>query len=146
MVLQLLWSSRGVPWEYSIFSKRTLATKVVVTYLQGKTLTQYEYLLGYDQSIFIYVRYRNLHEIHVPVLEWSILCSVTWSCPILCNPASLTIACQAPLSVGFSRQERWSGLPFPSPGDLSDPGVEPASPTSPVLAGRFFTTMPAGKL
>ena len=39
-----------------------------------------------------------------------------------------TIACQAPLSMGFSRQEYWSGLPFPSPGDLSDPGIEPRSP------------------
>jgi len=43
---------------------------------------------------------------------------------------------QAPLSMGFSRQEYWSGLPFPSPGDLPHPGVEPPSPT---LAGRFFT-------
>ena len=40
-----------------------------------------------------------------------------------------TIACQAPLSMGFSRQEYWSGLPFLSPGDLPDPGIEPASPT-----------------
>ena len=54
-----------------------------------------------------------------------------------------TVACQAPLSMGFSRQEEyWSGLPFPSPGDLPDPGTEPASP---VLAGRFFTTEPPGK-
>ena len=51
-----------------------------------------------------------------------------------------TIACQAPLSVGFPRQEYWSELPFPSPVDLPDPGVEPASPT---LAGRFFITEPA---
>ena len=48
-----------------------------------------------------------------------------------------TIACQAPLSVGFPRQEYWSGLPFPSPGDLPDPGVEYVSPT---LAGGFYTT------
>ena len=40
-----------------------------------------------------------------------------------------TIACQAPLSMGFSRQEYWSQLPFPSPGDLPDPGIEPVSPT-----------------
>ena len=38
-----------------------------------------------------------------------------------------TIACQVPLSVGFSRQKYWSGLPFPSPGDLPDPGIEPGS-------------------
>ena len=39
------------------------------------------------------------------------------------------VAHQAPLSMGFSRQEYWSGLPFPSPGDLPDPGIEPGSPT-----------------
>ena len=38
-----------------------------------------------------------------------------------------TVACQAPLSMGFSRQEYWSGLPFPSPGDLPEPGIEPRS-------------------
>ena len=51
-----------------------------------------------------------------------------------------TVAGQAPLSLGFPRQEYWNGLPFPSPGDLPDPGIEP---TSPVLAGGLFTTEPA---
>ena len=50
-----------------------------------------------------------------------------------------TGARQAPLSMGFSRQEYWSALPFPSAGDLPDPGIELASPMSPSLAGRFFT-------
>ena len=45
-----------------------------------------------------------------------------------------TVACQAPLSMGFPRQEYWSGLPCPSPGDLSNPGIEPTS----ALAGGFF--------
>ena len=53
-----------------------------------------------------------------------------------------TVAHQAPLLMGFPRQEYWSGLPFPSPGDLPDPGVEPASPA---LAGRFFTAEPPRK-
>ena len=53
-----------------------------------------------------------------------------------------TEARQAPLSMGFSRQECWSALPFPSPGDLPDPGIEPTSLTPPALAGRFFTTSP----
>ena len=44
--------------------------------------------------------------------------------------------------MGLSRQDYWSGLPFPSPGDLPDPGIEPVSPA---LAGRFFTTEPLGK-
>ena len=53
-----------------------------------------------------------------------------------------TVAHQASLSMRFLRQEYWSGLPFTSPGDLPDPGVETVSPT---LAGGFFTTEPAGK-
>ena len=53
-----------------------------------------------------------------------------------------TVAYQATLSVGFSRQEYWSGLPFPSPGDLPDPGIEPKSTVSPALACRLFTTEP----
>ena len=51
---------------------------------------------------------------------------VAKSCLTLVVP--WTVACQAPLSMGFSRQEYWSGLPFPSPGDLPDPGIKPGSP------------------
>ena len=51
-----------------------------------------------------------------------------------------TIVRQAPLSMGFSRQEYWSGLPCPPLGDLPYPGIKPASSVSPALAGGFFTT------
>ena len=51
-----------------------------------------------------------------------------------------TVACQAFLSMGFPRQEYWSGLTFPSLGHLPDPGIEPMSLASPALAGGFFTT------
>ena len=51
-----------------------------------------------------------------------------------------TVAHQAPLSMGFSRQDYWSGLPCPLPGDLPDPGIEPGSCTFPTLAGALFTT------
>ena len=47
----------------------------------------------------------------------------------LFGPTPWTVAYQAPLSMGFSRQEYWSGLPFPSPGDLPNPGIKPGSPT-----------------
>ena len=56
-----------------------------------------------------------------------------------------TVSRQAPLFMGFCRQEYWSGLPFPTPGDLPDPGIQPASLVSPALAGGFFTTAPPGK-
>ena len=54
----------------------------------------------------------------------------------------LTVANQAPPSMGFSRQEYWSGLPFPSPGDLPDPGIEPRSPA---LQADVLTSEPPGK-
>ena len=53
-----------------------------------------------------------------------------------------TVAHQAPLSTGFSRQDYWSGLPFPSPGDLPDPGIEPRSPA---LQADALTSEPPGK-
>jgi len=56
-----------------------------------------------------------------------------------------TVACQAPLSMGFSRQESWSRMPFLTAVDLPDSGIKPMSPVSPVLAGRFFITVPPGK-
>ena len=56
-----------------------------------------------------------------------------------------TVAQQAPLSMGFPRQEYCSGLPFPTPGHLPDPGIEPESPVSPALAGGFFTAALPGK-
>ena len=65
---------------------------------------------------------------------------VTQSCPTLCDP----INCSPPgfLSMGLPKQEYWSGLPYPPPGDLPDPGIEPASLA---IASEVFTTKPPGK-
>ena len=63
-------------------------------------------------------------------------------CLTLCDP----VDCSPPgSSMGFSSQEYWSGLAFPPPGDLPNPGIQPGSPKSPALAGRFPTTEPPGK-
>ena len=67
-------------------------------------------------------------------------CLVTQSCLVHWEPKDCRQ--QVPLSMGFSRQEYWSGLPFSSPGDLPNPGIEPKSRA---LAGGFFTTEPHGK-
>ena len=56
-----------------------------------------------------------------------------------------SVASQAPLFMGFSRQEYWSELPFPSPGDLPDPGIEPMSPATPVLQADSLLSEPPGK-
>ena len=61
------------------------------------------------------------------------------ACKLSCVQPFVTpwnVACQAPLSMGFSRQKYWSGSPFPSPEDLPDPEIKPESPT---IAGKFFT-------
>ena len=63
------------------------------------------------------------------VLSHVQLCATPW-----------TVAHQAPLSMGFFRQEYWSGLPCPPPGDLPNPGIKPVSLVSLALTGRFFTT------
>ena len=60
--------------------------------------------------------------------------------PLFVTP--LTVARQTPLSMEFSRQEYWSGLPLPTPGDLPDAGIEPSSLAFPALTGKFFTTVP----
>ena len=68
------------------------------------------------------------------------LCLVTQLCLSVCGP--WTIACQAPLSMGFPRQEYWSGLPFPPSEDLPDPGIKPRYP---VLQGNYSPLEPPGK-
>ena len=69
--------------------------------------------------------------------QWTVAVLVPKSCLTLCN-----LMDQAPLSMGFCRQEYWSGLPFPPPGDHPNPRIEPPSPT---LADNFFINEPAGK-
>ena len=61
------------------------------------------------------------------------------------SPSVMSVVGQVPLSMGFFQEKYWSGLPFPSPEDLPDPGIEPMSPVSPALAGEFFTNDPHGK-
>ena len=77
-----------------------------------------------------------------PAPAWAPVCA--HSRPTLCDPR--TAARQAPLSMGFSRQEYWSGLPFPSPGDLPNPGMQPTSPMSYALRVGSLLAEPLGKL
>ena len=76
-------------------------------------------------------------------MELACACQPVSRVQLFGNPG--TVALRAPLSMGFSRQEYWRGLPFPSPGDLPGLGIEPASSASPELAGGFFITEPPGK-
>ena len=74
------------------------------------------------------------------IYSWS---EVKWLSRVWLFATPWTVAHQAPLSMGFSRQEYWSGLPLPSPGDLSDPGIKPRSP---VLQAEALTSEPPGRL
>ena len=89
------------------------------------------WLVGQDIPILDFYK---AHCVHGQWLSHVQLFATTW-----------IVARQAPLSIRFSRQEYWSGLPFPSPGDLPDPGIEPVSLASPAWAGVFFTSEPPGK-
>ena len=83
----------------------------------------------------IWGRHTEAHGMKVKV-------KVTQSCHVRPFATPQTVVHQALLSLEFSRQERWSGQPFPSPGDLPNPGIKPVSPA---LAGGFFTSVPLGK-
>ena len=68
------------------------------------------------------------------------------SCSVVSHSVTTwTVACQAPLSVGFSRQKHWRRLPYPPTGDLLDPGIEPPSPVSPALQLDSLPAEPVGK-
>ena len=90
------------------------------------------------------------HEFHIPShgdLESKVAPGLqlhVFSC-VRFFVAQWTVGHQAPLSMEFSRQEYWSELQFPSPGNLPDPGIEPTTPVSPPLADGFLTTAPPGK-
>ena len=77
----------------------------------------------------------------VCVCGW--VCSVAQSCSTLCNPMDCRLPGSSVHGISWARILEW--VPFLTPGDLPDPGIKPASPTSPALAGRFFNTEPPGK-
>ena len=88
--------------------------------LKGSSLQDFHFMVS-SQLALQHVLPSCISHVHLFVTPW-------------------TIAHQAPLSMGSSRQEYWSGLPCPLPGDLPDPGIEPTTVTSPALAGEFFTS------
>ena len=85
----------------------------------------------YTYFVYIYISYLEIIRAVLSCFSHVQLFETPW-----------TVAHQAPLSMGFSRQEHWSGLPFHTPGYLTEPGVELTSLVSPALADGFFTTSP----
>ena len=87
--------------------------------------------------------YTNLGKSYaqlLPAPPLATACMLSRFNPVRLSVSLWTVVLQAPQSMGFSRQEYWSGLPYPPPRNLPDPGIKPASLISPALAGRFFTT------
>ena len=107
-----------------------------------KTICTYAYIHTHiDTLTYVYIHVCTHMHIHV--------CMYIHMCVCVCVPSHVQFfvtlwpeACQALLSMEFSRQEDWSGLPFSTPGDLPKPGIEPASLVTLALAGGFFTAAP----
>ena len=123
-------------------AKPLLSQRMMVMLIKRKKKKPHEHILMTTTTkeqmhylglcILKIVSFRKYVKVCVLVAQW---------CPTLWDPMDC-VARQAPLSMGFPRQKYWNGLPFPSPGDLPDPGIELVSPA---LAGGFFTTEPPGK-
>ena len=130
--------------EVELIYKRVLASHVM------QTEKKYFFQITFHYRLSQGIEYSSLCYTVVPLFTYFIRNSSSYCfcfcCYVVSNSATpWTVAHQVPLSMGFSRQEHWNGLPFPSPWDLPNPGIEPASLASPILPGGFFTIMPHGK-
>ena len=96
--------------------------------------------MKYQNEVYRHIlKYHSIRNIRISMRVCVCVCARALS-RVRFFVTPCTVSHQAPLFMEFSRQEYWSGLPFPSPGDLTDPRIEATSPVSPALAGRFFTT------
>ena len=120
---------------------------VCVCVLENAILTDKIKMYPILQIIVSYAFLWALSQIRVCVRVCVCVCVCVLSCfgHVQLFAIPWTVARQAPLSVGFSRQEQWSGLSFPILGYLPDPGIETASLTSPALADGFFTAKATGE-
>ena len=99
-----------------------MLSRLVITFLPRSKHLLISWLQS-PSAVILWLKVKSLSHVRLFVTPW-------------------TVTYQAPLSMGFSRQEYWSGLPFPSPGDLPDPGIEPRSPA---WEADSLTSEPAGK-
>ena len=124
-------SSQNVSW-LTCFSYKASTALILIFFF----FLVFYFILFYFFNFDLLWKYKSkfFFSLYVCVLSHSWLLVSPW-----------TVTCQAPLSMDFSRQEYSSGLPFPSPGVLPNPGIEHASPAFPGLAGEFFATATPGK-
>ena len=101
------------------------------------------FYFGFYEFVDICVQVFFFVCVCVQVLCMCVFVKLLQSCPTLCDPMDCSLS--DPLSMGFSRQEYWSWLPWPPLGDLPKPGIEPLSLTLAVMAGGLFTTSTTGE-
>ena len=110
-----------------LISTSTVLIQSSITFFRPGTPWAQDCVFTYKSSTWYRIDTQKLFHwmIWSPLLALACMCAClhAQSCPTLCDPVDCSL--QAPLSMGFSRQEYWSGLPFPSPGDLPDSGIEP---------------------
>ena len=97
--------------------------------LPAPLISVYFFLFGLQENYGSSSLPQSIHIIHI--------CMLSCFSHVLLFVTSWTVSCQAPLSLGFSRQEYRSGQPFPPPGDLPNPGIKPESPASPTLQALY---------
>ena len=126
---------------FFVFFFKCYLTPSLKPFLEDNQFISSSWLSPYHNHFGITMHPPKSAHSQVPDNQGWLLCSVLshfshiWLFAIL-----WTVAYQASLSIRFFRQEYWSELPFPTPGDLLDPGIEPISLSTPALAGGFFTT------
>ena len=133
---------RKDPPVYKSFTSTILETSLITLILQSCTLDLSFFIDSFilvwrHAQVWLHIKNKQEERFHALSIVAFFLCSLVCVTHSVVSDSATprTIAHQAPLSMGFSRQEYWSRLPFPSPGDLPDLGIEPGSCT----AGRFFT-------
>ena len=126
--LSWIWNPRSLLWRQTIYEEPGVLVLMKIQWIEKSVK-----LSNYDEEIQNY-------------LQTAVFCAVVLSCSVVsdsfrhdCQAPLQTVACQAPLSTEFSRQDYWSGLPFPTSGVLASPGIEPMSFEFPELASAFFT-------
>ena len=127
--LSWIWNPRSLHWRQTIYEELGVLVLMKIQWIEKSVQ-----LSNYDEEIQNY-------------LQTAVFCAIVLSCSVVsdsfrhdCQAPLQTVACQAPLPMEFSRQDYWSGLPFPTSGDLSKPGIEPRSFEFPKLPSGFFTT------
>ena len=143
VILYFFWHCKCITYHqvcFKIFSQETLFPCLSKIHTLTLHVCLWEQIIFLPVSLCCFVNFVSYSLLFTGVKDGiSVRDKSLQSCLTLCNPTDYVV-CQAPLSIGFTRQEYWNGLPCLPPGYLPDWGIEPASLKSSAMAVRFFTT------